>query len=108
MAYSMTLITQFNEHDTALCGLPLFHVNAVIVTGLAAFLSCSEVLLATPLGYRTPEVIKNFWKIIERYQVSFFSGVPTIYAALLEVPSQGHDLSSLKYALMVQHLYQLS
>ncbi len=29
----------------------------------------------------------------------FFSGVPTIYAALLEVPSQGYDLSSLKYAL---------
>lgn len=99
MAYSMTLVTRFNEQDTALCGLPLFHVNAVIVTGLAAFLSCSEVLLATPLGYRTPGLINNFWKIIERYQVTFFSGVPTIYAALLNVPSQGHDLSSLKYAL---------
>lgn len=99
MAYSMTLITGFNQHDTALCGLPLFHVNAVIVTGLAAFLSCSQVVLATPLGYRTPALIKNFWSIIERYKVSFFSAVPTVYAALLQVPSQGHDLSSLKYAL---------
>ncbi len=99
MAYSMSLITSFNEQDTALCGLPLFHVNAVIVTGLAPFLTCSQVLLATPLGYRTPALIQNFWKIIERHQVTFFSGVPTIYAALLEVPSQEHDLSSLKYAL---------
>lgn len=99
MAYSMSLITNFNQHDTALCGLPLFHVNAVIMTGLAPFLTCSHVLLATPQGYRTPALIKNFWKIIERYQVTFFSGVPTIYAALLDVPSQGHNLSSLKYAL---------
>lgn len=99
MAYSMSLITGFKQDDTALCGLPLFHVNAVIVTGLAAFLSCSQVLLATPLGYRTPALIKNFWSIIERYNVSFFSGVPTVYAALLDVPSQGYDLSSLKYAL---------
>lgn len=99
MAYSMSLVTRFNEQDTALCGLPLFHVNGVIVTGLTAFLTGSQVLLATPQGYRTPALIKNFWKIIERHKVSFFSGVPTIYAALLEVPSQGYDLSSLKYAL---------
>nr|MBP8008352.1 acyl-CoA synthetase [Thiopseudomonas sp.] len=99
MAYSMSLVTSFNELDTALCGLPLFHVNAVIVTGLTPFLTGSQVLLATPQGYRTPALIKNFWKIVEHHKVSFFSGVPTIYAALLEVPSQGHDLSSLKYAL---------
>lgn len=99
MAYSMSLVTRFNEQDTALCGLPLFHVNGVIVTGLTAFLTGSQVLLATPQGYRTPALINNFWKIIERHKVSFFSGVPTIYAALLEVPSQGYDLSSLKYAL---------
>ena len=71
----------------------------MIVTGLTAFLTGSQVLLATPQGYRTPALINNFWKIIERHKVSFFSGVPTIYAALLEVPSQGYDLSSLKYAL---------
>ncbi|NLU11753.1 MAG: acyl-CoA synthetase [Gammaproteobacteria bacterium] len=99
MAYSMSLVTRFNEQDTALCGLPLFHVNGVIVTGLTAFLTGSQVLLATPQGYRTPALINNFWKIIERHKVSFFSGVPPIYAALLEVPSQGNDLSSLKYAL---------
>ena len=89
MAYSMSLVTAFDQHDTALCGLPLFHVNAVIVTGLTPFLTGSHVLLATPQGYRNPTLMQNFWKIIERYKVSFFSGVPTIYSALLEVPSQG-------------------
>jgi fatty-acyl-CoA synthase len=99
MAYSMNLVTRFGVGDVTLCGLPLFHVNGVIVTGLAAFIGGAEVLLATPQGYRNTTLIGNFWKVIERYKVSFFSGVPTIYAGLLQVPSEGHDLSSLKYAL---------
>lgn len=99
MAYSMNLVTGFAPGDVTLCGLPLFHVNGVIVTGLTAFIGGAEVLLATPQGYRNPNLISNFWTIIERHKVSFFSGVPTIYAGLLQVPSEGHDLSSLKYAL---------
>lgn len=99
MAYSMNLVTGFVPGDVVLCGLPLFHVNGVIVTGLTAFIGGAEVLLATPQGYRNSALIGNFWKIIERHKVSFFSGVPTIYAGLLQVPSEGHDLSSLKYAL---------
>ena len=99
MAYSMNLVTRFAPGDVTLCGLPLFHVNGVIVTGLTAFGGGAEVLLATPQGYRNGALIENFWRIIERHKVSFFSGVPTIYAGLLQVPSAGHDLSSLKYAL---------
>ena len=99
MAYCMNLVTGFAPGDVTLCGLPLFHVNGVIVTGLTAFIGAAEVLLATPQGYRNGNLISNFWKIIERHRVSFFSGVPTIYAGLLQVPSEGHDLSSLKYAL---------
>jgi fatty-acyl-CoA synthase len=99
MAFSMNLVTRFEPGDVTLCGLPLFHVNGVIVTGLTAFIGGAEVLLATPQGYRNANLISNFWTVIERHNVSFFSGVPTIYAGLLQVPSEGHDLSSLKYAL---------
>jgi fatty-acyl-CoA synthase len=99
MACSMAFVTRFGPGDVALCGLPLFHVNGVIVTGLTAFYSGAEVLLATPQGYRNTALMADFWGIIERYKVSFFSGVPTIYAGLLQVPSEGHDLSSLRYAL---------
>ncbi len=101
VAMGMILAFAIDLHgsDVTLCGLPLFHVNGVMVTGLAPFYVGAEVLLATPQGYRSQSLIQNFWKIIERYRVSFFSGVPTIYAGLLQVPSAGHDLSSLRYAL---------
>jgi fatty-acyl-CoA synthase len=82
---------------TYLCGLPLFHVNGQLVTGLAVWSRGGHVVLATPQGYRDKTVIENFWAIVERYRVNAFSGVPTVYAALLQVPIGGRDLSSLEF-----------
>ncbi|MGF6754082.1 acyl-CoA synthetase [Paraburkholderia sp. GAS42] len=84
---------------TIFCGLPLFHVNAVIVTGLLAFSRGAHVVLGTPQGYRGDGVIKRFWEIVEHYRVNFFSGVPTLYGSLLDVPVGEHDISSLEYGL---------
>ena len=58
-----------------------------------------HVVLATPEGYRGENVIARFWKIVDRFGVSIFSGVPTLYAALLEIPIGDNDLSSLKFAV---------
>jgi acyl-CoA synthetase (AMP-forming)/AMP-acid ligase II len=84
---------------TTLCGLPLFHVNAQIGTGLAPWSFGGHVVLATPLGYRTPGLLPAFWDIVERHRVTCFSGVPTIYASLLQTPPGGQDLSSLKFGI---------
>ena len=84
---------------TLFCGLPLFHVNGVLVTGLLPFSRGAHVLLGTPLGYRGEGVISRFWELVEHHRISFFSGVPTVYAALLQQPTQGRDLSSLEYGL---------
>lgn len=79
--------------------LPLFHVNAQIATGLAVFASGAEVVLGPPAGYRTPGLIPRIWEIVERLRLSSLSGVPTLYAALMQVPVAGRDLSSLSYAI---------
>jgi fatty-acyl-CoA synthase len=44
-------------------------------------------------------LLHDIWALVERYRVSFMSAVPTIYAALLDIPSEGRDLSSLRFAL---------
>ncbi|MEX3812640.1 acyl-CoA synthetase [Paraburkholderia sp. BR13439] len=84
---------------TIFCGLPLFHVNAVMVTGLLAFSRGAHVVLGTPQGYRGDGVVKRFWEIVEHYRINFFSGVPTLYGSLLEVSIGEHDISSLEYGL---------
>lgn len=84
---------------TLFCGLPLFHVNGVLVTGLLPFSRGAHVLIGTPSGYRGDGVIPRFWELVEHHRINFFSGVPTVYAALMQQPTQGHDLSSLEYGL---------
>jgi fatty-acyl-CoA synthase len=84
---------------TIFCGLPLFHVNAAMVTGLQAFSRGAHVVLGTPQGYRGENVVKRFWEIVEHYRINFFSGVPTLYGSLLDVPVGEHDISSLEYGL---------
>lgn len=91
--------THVSADSVFLCGLPLFHVNAAIVTGLVPWSAGAEVVLAGPAGYRDPGLITNFWRIVERYRVSFFSGVPTVYAMLLDQPVGEADISSLDSAV---------
>lgn len=81
------------------CALPLFHVNGVFVTGLAPWSIGATVTLGPPQGYRTAGLLGNFWKIVEHYQLTFFSGVPTVFSKLLEVPVGNTDISSLEYAI---------
>ncbi len=85
--------------NTVFCGLPLFHVNAQIGTGLSIFARGGHVLLGTPQGYRTPGLLQAFWTICSAHKVTTFSGVPTIYAALLQSPREGCNLDSIRYAV---------
>ncbi|MFN7040154.1 MAG: acyl-CoA synthetase [Acidovorax temperans] len=84
---------------TLFCGLPLFHVNGVLVTGLLPFSRGAHVIIGTPQGYRGEGVIPRFWELVEHHRINFFSGVPTVYAALVQHPTEGRDLSSLEYGL---------
>ncbi|HCT39773.1 MAG TPA: acyl-CoA synthetase [Moraxellaceae bacterium] len=81
------------------CGLPLFHVNAVLVTGLLPFSKGAHVVLGTPQGYRGEGVVKRFWEIVECHRIHFFSGVPTLYSTLLQVPVGRRRIESLEYGL---------
>jgi fatty-acyl-CoA synthase len=87
------------EHLVFFCGLPLFHVNGVVVTGSVPWLLGHTVVLGSPQGYRGPGILDNFWQLVAHYRISLFSGVPTIFSRLLELPVAGHDLSSLRYAI---------
>jgi fatty-acyl-CoA synthase len=84
---------------TTFCGLPLFHVNAAMVTGLLPFSRGAHVVLGTPEGYRGDGVVKRFWEIVDHHRINFFSGVPTLYASLLDIPAGDHVIDSLEYGL---------
>ncbi|MEC9365280.1 MAG: AMP-binding protein, partial [Pseudomonadota bacterium] len=81
------------------CGLPLFHVNGQLVTGLFPWSQGAHVILGTPQGYRGAGVIERFWELVERHRINFFSGVPTVYSTLLQKPIGRRNVSCLEYGL---------
>lgn len=83
--------------STFFCGLPLFHVNGVLVTGLVPFAKGAHVVLGTPEGYRGEGIVARFWDIVAHYEINFFSGVPTLYSSLMQVPIGDRDITSLRY-----------
>ncbi|MBL4626669.1 MAG: acyl-CoA synthetase [Roseicyclus sp.] len=87
----------FTEKDTVICPLPLFHVFACHVILMAMIASGAHVVFPTPQGYRGEGVFDNFWKLVERWQVTFIITVPTAIAAMMQRPVDA-DISSVKTA----------
>lgn len=87
------------KDNNLFCGLPLFHVNAQIGTGLAPWSAGAHVVLGAPQGYRAPGLLQRFWEIAANYRLMTFSGVPTVYAALLQFPPAQHDTSSIRFGI---------
>jgi len=78
--------------DTVLCVLPYFHINGLVVTLITPVYAGLTLILPGKFS------ASAFWSWIERYKVTWFSAVPTIYSLILDKPISGYDLSSLKFA----------
>jgi fatty-acyl-CoA synthase/long-chain acyl-CoA synthetase len=87
----------FTENDNIMCPLPLFHVFACHVILMASVASGAHVVFPTPQGYRGDGVFDNFWKLIERWKISFIITVPTAISAKMQRPIDA-DVSTVKTA----------
>ncbi|MBT4837450.1 MAG: acyl-CoA synthetase [Methylococcales bacterium] len=99
MAWMINTAGGMEQNSQLLCGLPLFHVNATTITGLCPFSIGAHVIILSPAGYRDTSIIVNFYKIVEFYQATFFSTVPTVLSGLLQIPVGDCQIDSLKYAI---------
>ncbi|MCX8226608.1 MAG: acyl-CoA synthetase [Sulfitobacter sp.] len=87
----------YTENDNIMCPLPLFHVFACHVILMAAVTSGAHVVFPTPQGYRGEGVFDNFWKLVERWKITFIITVPTAISAKMQRPIDA-DISTVKTA----------
>ena len=80
------LAHKIKEDDVSFCVLPLYHINAEMVSMASALVSNSCVVVVSKFS------VTNFWQIIERYKCTWFSVVPTIINYLL---NDNFDVDSL-------------
>ena len=80
------LAHEINKDDVSFCVLPLYHINAEMVSIASALVSNSCVVIVSKFS------VTNFWNIIDKYKCTWFSVVPTIINYLL---NDNFDISSL-------------
>ena len=98
-AWMIAASTTLADRDTVLAALPLFHVNALIITLLAPLMRGQRSLWAGPLGYRDPDLMRDFWRVVAHHGVNSMSAVPTVYSALSRVPVDA-DVGGLRFAIV--------
>jgi fatty-acyl-CoA synthase len=87
----------FKPTDVVICPLPLFHVFAAYPILMSMIASGAHVVFPTPQGYRGEGVFDNFWKLIERWKITYMITVPTALSALMQRPVNA-DVSTLRGA----------
>ena len=85
------------DSDVTINGYPLFHVAGVLPATLASLSAGVEVIIPTTALLRNKEVVSNYWRLVEKYRPTSLSAVPTVLAALANVPLAGADISSIRY-----------
>ena len=98
-AWSFAQVHGLDEADVIINGFPLFHVGGTMTAGLSVLAAGGHVVIPSPYSLRSPEVIRDYWQIVERFRATIVSGVPTSIAALAEVPISSCDISTVRIAL---------
>lgn len=96
-AWACVQLQGVGPDDVAINGFPLFHVAGVLPGALTALAAGMHTLIPTPALFRNREVIANYWRLVERHRATVLSAVPTVLAALANVPIAGADIASLRY-----------
>ena len=94
MSAAMAQHLELTHDDHCMLVLPLFHVNAIMVSTLAPLRVGGRLSMLS--GFST----STFFESVERLRPTYFSAVPTIYALLAALPPDVRpDTSSLRFVV---------
>ncbi|MBX3528200.1 MAG: acyl-CoA synthetase [Rhodoblastus sp.] len=97
-AWVCNLILKTPPGSNLLFGMPLFHVGGSLTQALAMLAAGGCLVILSPAGWRNPSAVRNIWPLVQKYRPQVLSSVPTVLAATLAIPTDGFDLSSLRYS----------
>ena len=93
---------QFTPDTRSLCILPLFHNNGLVMSLTTTLYQGGSIVWTEPKSS-----LRSFWPLVEKYQVTFTSVMPSVLAAILAFGLEGRR-SSLKGILCGGQLLPLS
>jgi fatty-acyl-CoA synthase len=96
-AIGSALAIDIRPGDRIVIALPMFHVGGAFCSSLPALGVGATMVLPTAAAFRNPDVVANYWRIVEAQRVTHGALVPTGLGAVAAVPLDGADVSSLRF-----------
>jgi len=93
---------QFTPDTRSLCILPLFHNNGLVMSLTTTLYQGGSIVWTEPKSS-----LRSFWPLVEKYQATFTSVMPSVLAAILAFGLEGRR-SSLKGIICGGQLLPLS
>jgi fatty-acyl-CoA synthase len=95
-AWAFAQMWGIDETDVILNCLPMFHVGGTISLGMSGMAAGAHDVILSPYGLRNQDIVRNYWRIVERYRATIIGGVPTAIVAISDVPVGDADISSVR------------
>jgi fatty-acyl-CoA synthase len=87
--WANAVVMAHTSDDVIFADYPMFHIAGIFARGMS-------IVIPTPLGARDKRFIENYWKFVQRFGVTIFSGVPTTLAQLAKSGPRGEALGTLR------------
>jgi fatty-acyl-CoA synthase len=97
--WANAVVMAHTPDDVIFADYPMFHIAGIFGRGYFAIAHGMSIVIPSPLGARDKRFIDNYWKFVDKFGITIFSGVPTTLAQLAKSGPRGEQLASLrKYA----------
>jgi len=94
--WANAVVMAHTADDVIFADYPMFHIAGIFGKGYFAIAHGMTIVIPSPLGAREKRFIDNYWKFVEKFGITIFSGVPTVLAQLAKNKPQGENLGSLR------------
>jgi fatty-acyl-CoA synthase len=95
-AWGMALMFRTRPGANLLMGLPLFHVGGALTQSLQHLSAGGTLVVLSAAGWRNRNAMPGIWRLVDRFKPPLLGGVPTVLGAVLNVPIDGADVSSIR------------
>ena len=94
--WANAVIMAHTPDDVIFSDYPMFHIAGAFGRGYFALAHGMSIVIPTPMGARDKRFIDNYWKFVDRFKITVFSGVPTTLAQLAKSKPAGENLKTLR------------
>jgi fatty-acyl-CoA synthase len=94
--WANAVVMAHTADDVIFADYPMFHIAGVFGRGYFAVAHGMSIVIPSPLGARDKRFIDNYWKLVDKFGITIFSGVPTTLAQLAKSGPRGEELATLR------------